>query len=224
MPMHGMSSTGPATMAAVPRTRSADDYLQASPVVQNTPPPCASNHRHSSCQSPLATPPSGAALWRSHPNFFASSESFTSSRVLRLPSCSEDEMSLFDEDGTSSFAPTSPGYSCVEPTSPGASSLARTSPEASCFEPTSPHSLELVRFGQRASSAEKEENIVHLADYHALSEASLEPTSPRSPRHSLAAVRLGQRAKKVEDIVRARAAMKQRFADYRTLCETTGAA
>ncbi|KAJ1483666.1 hypothetical protein T484DRAFT_1746961 [Baffinella frigidus] len=56
------------------------------------------------------------------------------------------------------------------------------------------------------------------------SASSFESTSPRSSPPSLATLRLGMRAKKVENIVHARAAMKKRVADYRTLCETTGSA
>ena len=63
--------------------------------------------------------------------------------------------------------------------------------------------------------------------------SSFEPTTPprstpssplplrrsTSSPHSLATVRLGLRAKKLEKFVQARAAMKQRLVDYRSLCQ-----
>ena len=149
MNSYNMSSTGPATAAM----HSADDSLadiHGVPSRRNSS-PCASwpvsssvlvSQRTVSCPrlGSLPTPPSGAAAWKSHPNFCSSFES-TFSRTS-LPSCCEN--------GGSSFEPT---------------------------------------------------------------------TQTSSRRHSLETVRLSLRAKKVEKFVQARAAMKQRLVDYRSLCE-----
>ena len=48
---------------------------------------------------------------------------------------------------------------------------------------------------------------------------SVSSTPPRSPRHTLADVRLAARAQKAEKIAVARAIMKQRFANYCSRCE-----
>ena len=49
--------------------------------------------------------------------------------------------------------------------------------------------------------------------------ASVSSTPPKSPRHTLADVRLAARAQKAEKIAVARAIMKQRFVNYCTLHE-----